>query len=298
LPKGNGGPRYAALFYPFQGIFIRQFPYGAGLDTTSFYKRMKLLRTRLRRALRVVLGGAVLGITFASSLRAQDSVAPHDTSVPSDAPSSGVRRIAPPQKTWEIWSAAARNAPLKTRYGVKRDRELYITGIRWSKQLGRRKGGMWEYTNDFLPIVVATKTPFYRDTSFTRTIRIPGRFGGDEYITQRIDSLILFNRTVYGFGWVPLGIRYRRGNQRVQLVMGLSGGAVYFNRRMPDPGETRFNFTLDGTVLADIPITRMHGISVGYRFNHISNAYTGRVNPGMNSSMLQLGWVIRRPQTR
>jgi len=257
---------------------------------------MKLLRSCLRRTPGLVLGGAVLGLAFAPSLRAQDSLWAHADTTPRRATPTPYTK-APPKKvtTFEIWSAGARNAPLKTRYGLKRDRELYLMGLRWSRPIGRHAGGVWEYTNDVLPMVAATQTPFYRDTTFTRRLRIPSRSGiGQETVTQRVDSMILFNRTVYGAGWVPLGLRYRTETRYAQLVLGLSAGAVYFNRRMPDPEETQFNFTLDGTAVLDIPLGKHHGVSLGYRFNHISNANTGRVNPGMNSSMLQLGWSVRR----
>ncbi len=219
-----------------------------------------------------------------------------DRTAQSRPAASGQPNILP--KMVGVWAAGAQNAGLRTRYGMKRERSLYISALRWTRTFAETSKGNWVYTTDVLPMVIATNTPFYRDTLVSRTVQTPTPDGGSSYITREFDSLILVNRTVYGAGWIPLGIGYESPQAGIaKLQLGLSAGAVYFDRRMPDPGETRMNFTLDGTVLIQLSVTKMHNLVVGYRFNHISNAHTGRVNPGMNTSMFQLGWNVRR-QTR
>lgn len=194
-----------------------------------------------------------------------------------------------------VWHAGARNAPLRTRYGMIRERSLYITGIRWTRAIKTTRHGTWSYTHDILPSVVATKTPFYRDTSFRRTVNVVDKNGVRHQVEQRIDSLIPTPKTVYGVGWVPLGVRFTTSRPRwAQASFGISGGGLYFNKPMPDPMETRFNFTLDAVAIATIPITKKHRLNIGYQFNHISNANSGRSNPGVNTQMWHFGWSYAR----
>lgn len=236
---------------------------------------------KLRNQGRKLIAFGTLGVLFTNPLGAQKTQ--DSLSKPNSGTSIG------------FWQAGARKAPLKTRYGVKKDRSFYMTGLRWTKIISSGPKGRWEYTNDILPIVVATHTPFYRDTSFERLAKVSTHDGAIREVTEKVDSMIPYHRTVYGIGWVPLGIRYTTPRPSfAQLTLGASGGGIYFDRRMPDPKETRFNFTLDLSALITIPIYSKHRISAGYQFNHISNANTGRVNPGMNSSMWHFGYSIQR----
>jgi hypothetical protein len=198
-----------------------------------------------------------------------------------------------------FWSATAHNAPLKTRFGHTHDRELYIFGIQQSIPLVTGKYGTLEYTNDLLPLVITTETPFYHDTTVVHTCGpgLPLQCGNDFRIIT-FDSLIQYKKTVYGAGLIPIGFRYVVGPRAVQFLVGLSAGAIYFQHRIPDPSETRVNFTLDGTALFRIHVWQRNAFTIGYHFNHISNANTGRENPGMNSVMLDVGWTYTRSGTR
>jgi hypothetical protein len=204
-----------------------------------------------------------------------------------------------PPRTFTLWSAVAHNAPLKTRFGHTHDRELYLFGIQQSIPLVSGKYGTLEYTNDLLPLVITTETPFYRDTTVVHTCGpgLPIHCGSDFHIVT-FDSLIQYKKTVYGAGLIPIGFRYVVGPRAVQFLVGMSAGAIYFQHRIPDPGETRVNFTLDGTALFRIHVWQRNAFTIGYHFNHISNANTGRENPGMNSVMLDVGWTYTRGGAR
>lgn len=220
--------------------------------------------------------------------RQDSSVALAGTS-PSIAPSAG--------RSIEIWGASAEKARLRTRYGTKKERSLHLTSFRIVKPVLQRGFGTISLTNDIIPIVVATRTPHYRDTSFRRMERITDNQGISRDVPVDVDSLIYMSRTVYGFGWAPLGIRYTTPKTLgMNGTIGFSAGALYFNRRMPDPRETRFNFTLDGYALVSIPVPLFsgHRIQGGFHYNHISNAHSGRSNPGMNTPMWTVGWSLNR----
>ncbi len=99
----------------------------------------------------------------------------------------------------------------------------------------------------------------------------------------------------YGFGVAPLGFLSRwRVTPAVGLRLRASGGVVSFQSPVPDPLACKFNFLADGGVLADVRVTQRVALVAGARLNHISNGGRGRVNPGMDSHMLEAGLSVTR----
>jgi len=181
------------------------------------------------------------------------------------------------------WVAEGRNQMLKTRLGHVYDRALYLTAIRAERPVIQGRRFALDYTIDVHPLVVATANRDYADIALCH-VGTPCIYGEGAYI------LIPSRHTAYGVGLVPVGFRARAGIAGpLQVAIGLSGGSIYFNRRVPDPGETRFNFTADGNA-AILYRTQFGAIDAGFRLHHISNGNTGRVNPGMNSRLLFIGY--------
>jgi hypothetical protein len=54
------------------------------------------------------------------------------------------------------------------------------------------------------------------------------------------------------------------------------------------------NFTADAGVAADVRVAQRLALIAGWRLNHISNGGRGKVNPGMNSRMIELGLSLAR----
>lgn len=230
-----------------------------------------------------------------AAIMAQEIHGQQDSSVHAAGPSPTISHSA--GRSIEIWGASAEKARLRTRYGTKKERSLHITSFRIVKHVLEQGFGTISLTNDIIPIVIATRTPHYRDTSFRRMERVTDNQGISKDVPVDVDSLIYMARTIYGFGWAPLGIRYTTPKTfGMNGTIGFSAGALYFNRRMPDPRETRFNFTLDGYALVSIPVPLFSGqrIQGGFHYNHISNAHSGRSNPGMNTPMWTVGWSLNR----
>ncbi|MBX6332717.1 MAG: acyloxyacyl hydrolase [Gemmatimonadaceae bacterium] len=186
-------------------------------------------------------------------------------------------------RTTELWGAVAHNAFLKTRLGPRRDRDLYLVGIRaaWSAPGARRV--RLAYTVDLLPAVISTGMPEYRVASCATDV-CTATDTGPPY------KLIATPHTVYGIGLAPVGLTARIAvTSRLGLVAGASGGIIVFTKPVPDPRERRLNFTGDGRVGITLDVTRTLALSVSYHFNHISNGGAGPVNPGMNSHMIEVG---------
>jgi hypothetical protein len=184
------------------------------------------------------------------------------------------------------WAAGGTKLMIKTRFGHKYDRALYITAIRAERSIRRFRSWTVDYTADLQPLVVATANRDYREDHLCQP-SVPCFYPEDAYV------LVPSRHTAYAFGVVPIGLRaHATIVGPLQFAIGLSGGCLYFNRRIPDPDETRFNFTADGN-LSFLLQTRLGAVSAGFRQHHISNGNTGRVNPALDSHLLFFGYEVR-----
>lgn len=226
---------------------------------------------RLAERLCGVLGLAVACaiVTFVTPLQAQDSTSSRTL---------GVSRTM----KWSFggWTAAGFNQPLRTRVGHRYNRDLYMAALRASRPVIARGRFTASYVFDIFPTLVATENPNYRIsntiicTSARRCFR---------------PTLVEW-RTAYAPGIAPIGVQMNVAVAKpVHWVIHGSGGGVYFNHKIPDPRETRFNFTAAGGSGFEFH-TPIGAFGVGWQIHHISNAGTGRVNPSMNTRMLYFGY--------
>jgi hypothetical protein len=185
------------------------------------------------------------------------------------------------------WVAGAQHARLKTRFGTKHNRALYLVGIQWRRPL-RTFGPLHvAYRVNVLPVIVATKMPTYDTIPYHPC---PSCQAAGLMTVQNFS-------TVYGAGIEPVGLDAAIGGPRhLQLRVGASGGMVYFEDPIPDPAECKLNFIANVVTRVSVPLWQGHRIEAGYRYNHISNGGRGPVNPGMDSNMFELGvsWALSR----
>jgi lipid A 3-O-deacylase PagL len=189
-------------------------------------------------------------------------------------PASDSSQLPDTRWSFGMWIAGGTHEPLKTREGHVEDRALYILGISASRHLASWRLGDLRYVPTLLPGLLATANREYN------VVRFPGNGS----------ALIPYKRSAFGVGVLPVAIEaVIPASDRAGLLIGGGGGAAYFDRRIPDPGETRFNFLADGH--AGLYLHTPIGITtLGFRLQHISNGNTGRVNPGMDSRMLYVGF--------
>lgn len=119
--------------------------------------------------------------------------------------------------------------------------------------------------------------------------------GSLSYFTDLVPAEVAFGtqapggrRTVYGAGFRPLGFSLS-GRGRMRPHASISGGVIVFAADVPVLNSRRFNFTADVEVGA-----RVGGATLGLALHHVSNAGTGRRNPGLNELVLQVGWEFGR----
>lgn len=204
------------------------------------------------------------------------------------AAAAGSARSSASAPRWSFggWVGGATGQPLETRYeGHVHDRDLFITALRAMHPLTASRRFRLQSTVDLFPLVVATAN---RDYTVENVIPV---CEGPLFCTGNQAEVITSRPTAYAFGIAPLGFEGIVAlSPRIGLSAGVEGGALYFNRRIPDPGETRFNFMADASVALRFSLGASRPTLIGgFQLNHISNGGTGRVNPGMDSHLLFVG---------
>ena len=99
---------------------------------------------------------------------------------------------------------------------------------------------------------------------------------------------------VHGAGLAPIGLRVAYdafGWWRPYF--GTNVGFLMFTERVPATG-TKFNYTWDFGLGAQMFVTDDQAVSLGYDFKHISNAYSGKTNPGFDANLFYVGYSFFR----
>jgi hypothetical protein len=109
---------------------------------------------------------------------------------------------------------------------------------------------------------------------------------------------IVASHWVYGFGVTPIGftVDFARRHAAYPFVE-INGGIITSTEPIPVnvPDATALNFLVDfGGGLKWSPERRRYGLTFGYKFLHISNAFTTAVNPGVDNNVFYLGFSLFR----
>ncbi|HYA86847.1 MAG TPA: acyloxyacyl hydrolase [Nitrospirota bacterium] len=97
-------------------------------------------------------------------------------------------------------------------------------------------------------------------------------------------------QTIYGAGVSPVGLQLnlRRGCVLQPYVNG-TAGVLYFEDQVPVADSSKFNFELGLGAGVEIWYRKNQSIYLGYKYHHISNGYTARHNPGVDSDLFYIG---------
>ena len=114
-------------------------------------------------------------------------------------------------------------------------------------------------------------------------------------------EITLFGRTSYpingvdgpkdqrsGIGLVPLRLTVPfTGRSKLNYPFFDTGfGFLLFEEHFPNNNGTLLNVTIDASIGYNFRISENSSLAIGYRFHHLSNAGTGKVNPGIDSNMI------------
>lgn len=178
-----------------------------------------------------------------------------------------------------VWGAGARHSRFHTRLGI-RYRDFYMAGVRVGRELPVSRKVAIDYFIDIVPLLISTNNPV-RFRVVGTCYFPPGPCDVEE---------VMDTETARGFGVTPIGIQFRMfPRSRVQPTFGLSLGAAWYDKPVPDPDEQQLNFMGDLAAGAEVRLGPSSAVVMGLRQHHTSNAETGRVNPGIDSRVLYFG---------
>jgi opacity protein-like surface antigen len=152
--------------------------------------------------------------------------------------------------------------------GNTEDRKLVLFALRYGRVLTAWDSVSLEYTLDIFPAAVVFEPDRVRRGS----------------------------STIYGAGLSPLGFKFNFAqHSSIQPFVAASVGFLYFEDDIPVPHSSRFNFTPEIGLGVQFFLAPKRALTLGYKFHHMSNANTGRSNPGMDSHVFYAGFSFFTP---
>jgi hypothetical protein len=119
----------------------------------------------------------------------------------------------------------------------------------------------------------------------------PGFLRGQlEYAVDVVPAWAITQKTntAYGAGVNPFAFKWIMTSPRkVKPFFQLEGGTLFTNTKVPE-GTSRINFTTSAGLGAHFLLSK-HTFSAEVRFQHISNAGIGDLNPGINTFQVRIG---------
>jgi hypothetical protein len=173
-----------------------------------------------------------------------------------------------------IWGGISFDAP--TWIGKTPDARFGNIGLRYGRVLAANENLAFSWTIDAVPVAVL---------SVNRFTIVPT--GSGSFTVQRT------REHTYGAGLSPIGLKLNfRRTQTLQPFASGTGGFLYFSKDVPVPGAARFNFTFDFGGGVQIVRSSGRAITIGYKYQHISNGDRSPINPGVDLQMFYGGFSI------
>jgi hypothetical protein len=125
------------------------------------------------------------------------------------------------------------------------------------------------------------------------TTVVTGFSNGVTYVettTQQCSS-----RWTYAGGISPMGLRFGFAKRhRLQPFLVANAGILVSPHDEPVNFSARLNFTFEGGVGVEWFRDHQHSFALDYRVHHLSNAYRGYYNPGIDSGIFKLSYRFGR----
>ena len=190
---------------------------------------------------------------------------------PAQQTSGGIEKR---QNEWGVWGSISFDAP--TLIGKTPDARFGEIGLRYGRVLLTNDNLAFSWTIDAIPVAVLSTNRFT--------------------IVQTAPSTFMLQRDrerTYAAGLSPIGLRLNlRRQHEVQPFASGSAGFRFFTRDVPRPGAARFNFTYDFGGGVQIVNDSHRAITIGYKYQHISNADRSPINPGVDVQMIYAGFSV------
>jgi len=197
----------------------------------------------------------------------------------------------------ELWGGLAQGSPQLGILGETPNMNFAVFALRISRPVARMSSPTRSTMVHLDIIPFALLSPPY--TSLTGT-NDPDCSPNALCLEPATNAPGLFpNGSAVGIGVTPLGITMHfRQDRTLSPSLGVTGGALLFDRAAPTTAGARFNYT--AAIEAGLRIGRPDrtGLVLTYRFHHISNAGMARENPGVASHLLTFGLRSARSAQR
>jgi len=179
---------------------------------------------------------------------------------------SGTYALPKGTNEFGIWAGAS---PDSSEFiGNTEDRNLVLIGLRYGRVLAAWESVSLQYTLDVFPAAWVFEPSRVRR-------------GGS---------------TIYGAGLSPLGFKLNFLRQSwIQPFVAASVGFLYFEDDVPVPHSSQFNFTPEVGLGVQFFLAPRRALTIGYKLHHMSNANSGRTNPGMDSHVIYAGFSFFTP---
>lgn len=204
------------------------------------------------------------------------------------APAAQEVRALTPVRELEIWGGIAQGSPQLGILGETPNMNFAVVALRIARPVPRLSTATRSTMVHLDIIPFALLSPPYTSLSGAND---PDCRPGALCLEPGTNAPGLFpNGSAVGVGITPLGITMHfRQHRALSPSLGLTGGALLFDRAAPTTAGARFNYT--AALEAGLRIGRPErtGVVLTYRFHHISNAGMARENPGVASHLLTFG---------
>lgn len=176
-------------------------------------------------------------------------------------------------------------APESLNFGTSRNSNFGFAAVRYSRRIAASDNVALKYQVDFVPLALINYN--------------------DEAVVQTTPTFVVARnrRTVYGAGLNPVGLQLNfRRQAKVQPFVGLNLGLIYFAKSIPDDRSAffperrgaRLNFASSAGGGVEFAGENDNAYSVGFKFQHISNASRGNINPGFNQTLFYFGYTFKK----
>ncbi len=172
-------------------------------------------------------------------------------------------------------------------------------GLAWGLSL--MSGHVFGYAGGvkYMPIVVRYSYEFARHRELWRLRYSPEvtALAMMDWPTPKGKTVFTKRERVYGSGVSPVSLQMEfRPLSRMQPFVGMNGGFVYFADRVLNAHGSQFMYTIGPAVGVNLFRLKRQAVTIGYRYDHLSNANISLHNPGTDANVFYLG--ISRFRTR
>lgn len=190
---------------------------------------------------------------------------------------------------WDIvpFLGYAQHSPVGRYWGQTPDVGHRMLGVQLSTRILQLDRVSLAYAPNVVPLLLLTGVP-------TSVGNVCHTVFGHRECQQQYQN----RKSVLGLTVSPLGLSATTAmGAKSNLIVGAAAGMGFFPHNVPVPNSRQVNVVLEWGGAFTYDISRIHALELGYKFHHISNAYTSEHNPGVDANLFFLGWKETRTFT-